>query len=340
MARIICFISIILVEIPLVAQMGRNMTRKEYIDTYKELAIKEMHRSGIPASITLAQGLLESGEGNSSLARTANNHFGIKCHGWKGKSVKHDDDEKGECFRKYKSVEESYRDHSDFLMNGSRYKDLFNIPSDDYKAWARGLKKAGYATSPTYADALIRIIEENKLYQYDREIKAGKEPGHKIREAHEDHTFAGGRKVHYNNRIKYVIAREGDSFYSLSEELDLFEWQLPKYNDLPERKIFSEGEIVYLQPKRNRAEAGINMHVVEAGETLQSISQKYGIKLSKLAERNLISADSIPLPGTVLLLRGKKEGAGEKMNDTLKMPKLKNKEKPKEEFIIEFDTGE
>ncbi|MGD2034569.1 MAG: glucosaminidase domain-containing protein, partial [Bacteroidales bacterium] len=156
------------------AQNGRKMTRSEYIETYKELAMREMETHGIPASITLAQGILESGDGNSTLARRANNHFGIKCHDWKGKSIKHDDDARNECFRKYKSAEESYEDHSEFLSTRGRYSFLFEYEQDDYKAWAKGLKKAGYATSPTYSKALIKVIEENQLFTYDQLVIAGK----------------------------------------------------------------------------------------------------------------------------------------------------------------------
>jgi LysM repeat protein len=316
-------------------QEGRKITRLEYIDTYKDLAMQEMERTGIPASITLAQGILESGDGNGMLARRGNNHFGIKCHDWKGKTINHDDDEKNECFRKYKSVEESYRDHSDFLTSGSRYDELFTLKPDDYKAWAKGLKKAGYATSPTYAEALIRIIEENRLYEYDIQVLAATGSGHRARPVFETTEYAGGRKAYYNNRVKYVLAREGDSFYSLSEELDLLQWQLPKYNDLPEKTLFAEGEKVYLQPKRNKAEAGKKIHIVKEGETLQSISQLYAIKLNKLALRNHLAADALLKPGQQLLLRGKMKG----VKQPIAIPKIELKEEePKEEFIIDFDA--
>jgi len=316
-------------------QDGRKLTRTEYIDTYKDLAMREMERTGIPASITLAQGILESGDGNGTLARRGNNHFGIKCHDWKGKTINHDDDENNECFRKYKSVEESYRDHSDFLTDRSRYAELFTLTPDDYKAWAKGLKKAGYATSPAYAEALIRIIEENKLYEYDRQVIVGSGTGHKIKPVYATTEYAGGRKAYYNNRVKYVLAREGDSFYSLSEELDVFEWQLPKYNDLPVKTIFHEGEKVYLQPKRNKAEVGKNTHIVKEGETLHNISQLYALKLDKLALRNQLTPDAALKAGQKLLLRGKTEG----VKTPLSVPKIELKEEePEEEFIIEFDA--
>lgn len=324
------------VSLSLFAQSGRKITRAEYIDTYKELAMKEMEKSGIPASITLAQGILESGNGNSTLARKANNHFGIKCHGWEGKSVRHDDDAKNECFRKYKSVDESYHDHTEFLTTRSRYASLFELEKDDYKGWAKGLKKAGYATSPTYADALIRLIEENELYKYDEGVMA--HSGAKKKKSEYDKTeYAGGRKVYYNNRVKYVLAREGDEFLDLSEELDLFNWQLPKYNDLDNEKVFAEGDKVYLQPKRNKAEAGKKVHVVREGETLHSISQWYAIKLEKLAFRNNLSTDEELETGRELLLRGKVKGAKKELS----APKIEiREEEPEEEFQIEFNVDD
>lgn len=333
--RVFFSISFLIISFTLFAQSGRNITRTEYIDTYKELAMKEMEQSGIPASITLAQGILESGDGNSRLARKANNHFGIKCHDWKGKSVRHDDDEKNECFRKYKSVDESYRDHTEFLATRSRYASLFELEQDDYKAWARGLKKAGYATSPTYASALIKLIEENELYQYDQVVIA--RSGSRKGKADYDKTeYAGGRKLYYNNRVKYVLAREGDDFLSLSEELDVFNWQLPKYNDLPDRNVFAEGEKVYLQPKRNKAEAGNKVHIVSEGETLHSISQLYAMKIEKLAFRNDLDPDTELTAGQELLLRGKVKGAKKELS----APKIeiKEEEQADEEFQIDFDV--
>ena len=147
---------------------AQNLTREQYIDKYSGWAVEEMLRSGIPASVTLAQGLLESDNGNSTLAMRGNNHFGIKCHGWKGRKITHDDDRRNECFRKYKSARESYTDHTDFLMNSPRYSFLFELEQTDYTGWARGLKKAGYATASNYASMLVNIIEENGLEQYDR----------------------------------------------------------------------------------------------------------------------------------------------------------------------------
>jgi LysM repeat protein len=336
MKRICCFL-LLSSSMLVAAQEGRKLTRQEYIDTYKDLAMREMERTGIPASITLAQGLLESGDGNSRLARKANNHFGIKCHDWNGKKIYHDDDEKGECFRKYESVEESYRDHSDFLAGRTRYAELFSNKPDDYKAWAKGLKQAGYATSPTYATALISIIEENELFAYDQVVLTGKGVKSKEKPAYELTEYAGGRKLFYNNRVKYVIAREGDSFFSLSDELNLFVWLLTKYNEMPDSTIFREGDRVYIQPKRNKAEVDRKTHTVKEGETLSGISQLYAVKKDKLALRNGLSPDAQLEAGQELLLRGKKKGTGM----MLSKPKIQLKEEgTNDEFKIDYDLDE
>ena len=185
---------------------GTRITREEYINTYKDIAISEMNRTGVPASIKLAQGMIETGNGNSRLATKGNNHFGIKCHNsWKGKKIHHDDDERGECFRKYKSPEESFLDHSDFLRGSVRYSFLFNLETTDYKGWARGLQKAGYATNPSYANSLIRIIEENELDHFDRLMPAllPYDPSHV--------DGSTGRQVFRRNRIKYIVFQEGDN---------------------------------------------------------------------------------------------------------------------------------
>jgi LysM repeat protein len=289
-----------------------GMTREEYISKYKDLAIKEMSRTGIPASITLAQGILESGSGNSTLAQKSNNHFGIKCHDWDGKKFRHDDDTRRECFRKYKTVEESYRDHSDFLVSKSRYASLFLLDPGDYRQWAIGLKKAGYATSPSYAEALIRIIEENELYLLDQGVEV---PDHSIHYADKTKLnpvkeHAGRqRQIFENNRVKYIIVKRGDSYASITEELDLLPWELTKYNETSGSRLLSEGQVLYIQPKRAKAEAGKKTHVVEHGETMYSISQKYGIRLDKLYSRNQMENGTEPLAGTELLLRGSVKGA-------------------------------
>ena len=305
----------------LYAQVNSKI-REEYILKYKDLAVKEMVRTGIPASITMAQGILESGAGQSRLAMKANNHFGIKCHDWNGKKIRHDDDANRECFRKYKSVEESYRDHSDFLTSKPRYASLFQLEPTDYKEWARGLKKAGYATSSQYAESLIRIIEENKLYLLDQGVEV---PVHDIYYADNikpDIPDAGNKrhKVFENNRVRYIKVREGDSFASLTAELDMLPWELAKYNETSEDRSLSDGQILYIQPKRTNAEAGKRTHKVKSGETMHSISQKYGVRLDKLYSRNQMEEGTQPKTGTELLLRG-----------AIKRNKLPIREIPKEE---------
>jgi len=331
------FVLLVLITSAGIAQSGRKMTRKEYIDTYCDLAMAEMERTGIPASITIAQGLFESGDGNSTLARKGNNHFGIKCHDdWNGKTIYHDDDEKNECFRKYKSVEESYHDHSEFLSTKQRYSFLFQYQKDDYRAWAKGLKEAGYATSPTYTKDIIKVIEDNELFKFDQVVLAKTGGKTDNKKTFASTKYAGSRKIYYNNRVKYVIARAGETFSDLSEELDLLSWQLPKYNDTTELTVLKEGEKVYLQPKRNRAEIGKTIHVIREGETLRIISQLYAIKASKLASRNHLSIDSQLKPGDELNLRRRKKGTPVKIN----VPKLEIKDKEQDqEFKINFDSG-
>lgn len=285
-----------------------QISRQEYIDTYKELAIKEMNRTGIPASITLSQGILESGNGNSRLAKQANNHFGIKCHSsWKGKTIRKDDDKKDECFRKYKSVYASFKDHSDFLTKGKRYAFLFDYKSTAYKKWAKGLKKAGYATSSTYASRLIKIIEESELHQYDSgELLAVKKAADPVEKAKptartystkknkkphlskEEYAIRLGRVIETNNRVKFIVAKKGDSYSKLIEEFQLLRFELYRYNDAEKGDQLNKGDVVYLQPKRCNAEKGKKYHTVTKDETVRTISQKYGIKLKKILKRNQI----------------------------------------------------
>jgi LysM repeat protein len=293
----------------------------QYIRKYKDLAIQEMNRTGIPASITLAQGMLESDYGNSTLARKGNNHFGIKCHnGWKGKKIYHDDDRRNECFRKYEDVYQSYIDHSKFLTSSSRYSFLFSYDKTDYKKWARGLKKAGYATSPTYASKLINLIERYRLYQYDNQniraergssssssvssssatgsAKLGNVDNYKI--------SAHGHTIRNRNRIDYIVVKRGDTFSSLNEELDLLPWELKKYNELSDDASLKPGQILYLQPKRSKAERGFDIHVAGEGDTMYSISQQYGIKLEDLYEMNRMKKGEKISQGQKIWLRDKK----------------------------------
>lgn len=284
-----------------------RMSKQEYIERYKEQAIREMHASGVPASITLAQGMLESDYGNSPLAKYANNHFGIKCHKeWTGPTFIQDDDEENECFRKYYSVYDSYRDHSEFLRTRDRYASLFELKTTDYKGWAHGLKKAGYATNPRYADLLIRIIEENKLYEYDRIIKLPEEdtvPA--LAERHHKPQKPATLTVRHfevsENNIKYVRAEKGDTPESIAKRYNLGTWQVLKYNDFSKHQQLLEGDVVYLQPKRNHA--AVDYHVVKPGDTLHSISQKYGVKIKRIMKLNDLEKDARLNPGDTLILR-------------------------------------
>lgn len=284
----------------------------DYINRYSAMAVTEMQRTGIPASITLAQGMLESDYGRSYLARKANNHFGIKCHStWQGERAYKDDDRKNECFRSYSNVKDSYKDHSDFLVTGSRYKDLFRLSNTDYKGWAHGLKKAGYATDPDYASLLIRKIDEYGLHAFDAGSKktaqkeitesaeaaavviAVAEPSDTItaqpalQEPAEVISLGTGR-TGVNNGVKYVVVREGDTFSSLASEFQLLAWELSRFNDLPSGTALQPGQIIYLEPKRTKAAEGNAIHLVRPGETMHLISQQYAIKLNSLYKMNLM----------------------------------------------------
>ncbi len=279
----------------------KNQRYIKYIDTYSDLAVEHMKKYKIPASITLAQGLLESGAGTSRLAQKSNNHFGIKCgSSWKGRTVRHDDDARQECFRAYKSAKESYEDHSVFLANGARYAFLFKLDIADYKGWARGLKKAGYATDPSYANRLITIIETYELYKYDRKGKKGstvKKASSKQKTAIVPH------QVYIANGIAYVVARTGDTFSTISKEVGISAKKLIKYNDLHQDYTLESGDIIYLKAKSKRADKKYPVHVVRPGESMHSIAQKYGITLKSLYSMNKKGVDYIPEVNDRLRLR-------------------------------------
>ena len=306
----LCVFSLMMISFPVQGIVSaKKFTREEYISKHKNWAVEEMVRSGIPASITLAQGLLESNNGNSTLAVQGNNHFGIKCHDWKGKTMRHDDDKRRECFRKYKSTRESYTDHTDFLMNSPRYSFLFELEHTDYKGWATGLKKAGYATAPQYANLLIRIIEENELYRLDEGKRIGPERTEELELADiEDFEISiKYRKILVRNRIDYIIVKEGDTYQSITGEYDLMPFELARYNEIERDAKLSKGQELYLQTKRSKASVEFRFHTVEEGETMYRISQMYGIKLRKLYQKNLMAGDEEPAPGTVLSLRKKRK---------------------------------
>jgi uncharacterized FlgJ-related protein len=277
-----------------------QITRREYADAWKKTAIEQMNAHKIPASITLAQGILESGSGNSKLAREGNNHFGIKCHGWTGKTMLLDDDKPNECFRVYESATESYTDHSLFLKKYKRYESLFLLPSTDYKAWAKGLKEAGYATSPTYANMLIEIIEELALHELD--VQQSTELSQSVL-AHQTITTAQ-HTVHYNTlKVKYIIAKAGDTYYRISREFGVSLWQLYRYNDFAAKKdCLAAGDIVYLHPKRSKGKEKFVR--LDDAMTLREFSQRKGLKLDKLMKRNKVERPDDILPkGEKIILR-------------------------------------
>ena len=315
------------------AQHNQKSPQEIYIEQFATLAVEEMYRSGVPASITLAQGLLESRYGLSELAVKGNNHFGIKCHNnWNGKKIYYDDDAKGECFRKYPSPEQSYRDHSDFLRYRDRYKFLFDYNTTDYKSWANGLKKAGYATDPSYASKLIRIIEDYRLYEYDdkpasfaksdrKSRKESKRVTVKVPEVlppspteieqaealteaqRQDFHFSISREVYKRNGVPFVKAMEGESYASIASANNLFLREILKYNDLAAEAQIVPGTEVYLRPKKGQAVKGLDKHVVEEGETMRSIAQRYGVRLKNLYKINEMADGSIIREGDIIKLR-------------------------------------
>ncbi len=286
-----------------------KLTRQQYVELYADLAMKEMVRSGVPASIKLAQACLESDNGNSRLALDAKNHFGIKCHDWTGRRVRHDDDERNECFRKYRHVHQSFTDHSDFLTTKQRYAALFKLKPDDYQGWARGLKAAGYATSPTYAELLIKIIEENELHTYDAMVLHGK----RLPVAAEVPLKPGERrKTLTNNRIEYIVVQPGDTPELLRELMDMYPREIYRYNNISKDVILEPGMVIYIQPKRFRAEKGSEVHIAGEDETMWDISQMYGVRLGRLYRMNQMEQDSMLEEGDTLWLRKKKPADPEK----------------------------
>lgn len=285
-----------------------RQTKADYVEKYKDIAIQEMLQNGIPASITLAQGILESDAGNSALAMYANNHFGIKCHkDWTGEKFIQDDDAKDECFRKYKAAEESFDDHSEFLKTRGRYAFLFELRKTDYKGWAEGLKEAGYATDKSYAIRLIKIIEDNKLHQYDRMQEAAieKKPKKKIEPQLIKPALAPSmpaKKIFLNNDVKYVVVQEGDTYYKIAHQLDMRLWQLHNYNETGRQTCLEVGDIVYLQPKRRHSQKE-EFHIVRWGEDMYYISQLYGIKMKHLYRLNKMQDGQEPSAGQKIVLK-------------------------------------
>ena len=299
-------------------------TVRQYIDTYKNIAITEEMRTGVPAAITLAQGIHETGAGTSDLVLKSNNHFGIKCKGeWTGASVSHDDDAKGECFRKYDDPLDSYKDHSDFLKNRPYYSSLFSLDPMDYKAWAYGLKKAGYATNPKYAQILIKLIEDYNLQQYTLVALNGKyENGDAIyvenkKSGTPDNvgssepiiqkavvkTYNYPTEVFKINETKVVFVKKGTAFLKVANDNDISLPRLFEFNDMKPCDIAETDQLIYLQRKRKLGAE--EYHIVEEGETIYDIAQIEGIRLESLLEYNLLKSKMQPAVGEKLNLKWK-----------------------------------
>jgi LysM repeat protein len=291
------FISILLFLVSLSAG-AQKISVEEYIAQYKDLAIREMKRMGVPAAITLAQGILETENGNSDLVKKSNNHFGIKCKdSWTGGRVYHDDDESGECFRAYETAEDSYRDHSNYLRGSKRYESLFRLDAADYRGWANGIKRAGYATNPRYPQILIKHIEQYDLQQYtlagldeipefnkEKETPAEVKEGKAIAQDEDPVTGDITGKAIFINKVKCILAKKGTSLLAIAIKNNVSLIKLMEFNDMTEEGIFSKDQYVFLHKKSKTGEKEV--YVVEPGETLYDVAQKNGIQLNYLKEYN------------------------------------------------------
>ncbi len=299
---------------------------QEYIHTYKNMAISEMQRTGVPAAIKLAQGIIETEAGQSLLVNKSNNHFGIKCKStWTGESVSHDDDAQGECFRKYDDAFQSYKDHSNFLKSNQRYAFLFDLDPADFEGWANGLKKAGYATNPKYPAMLIKVINENNLQDYSLIAMGKKEDENKFSVAsvqtNENNIAKSNVRFSENknlkeevisqkkypsnqfiiNETKVVYVQRGKSFLTLALEYELPLNRLFEYNDMKEAEVAEDNQLIFLQRKSKTG--SIDFHIVERGESLHHISQKEGIRLQNLLEYNSLTENQQPSTGEKLYLK-------------------------------------
>ncbi|MDL2257011.1 glucosaminidase domain-containing protein [Bacteroidales bacterium OttesenSCG-928-I14] len=339
MQRNISLLLLLLLFVPIqfISAQKRLKHYDEYIDAYSQLAVKHMKKYGIPASITLAQGILESGAGKSELAKESNNHFGIKCHSdWQGDRVFRNDDGPNDCFRKYKKVDDSFDDHSRFIAERARYQKLFSYDITDYEAWARGLQSCNYATDKKYANKLITLIEDYELYLFDggskKQKKESSKPASKAKKnavttktapveapaetvptnkkpsvINEKKTTEERRKkirfLHTFGSLFYVIAEENDSMEAIAMDTDVTLKKLLSFNDVSTDYIPQEGEIIYLQKKKAKADKPHFDHEVKAGESMHSISQFYGMQKEQLYKLNKKSHDYIPKEGDILILR-------------------------------------
>lgn len=301
----------------LVAQQSETILN--YISTYKDLAMEEMRRTGVPASIKLAQGIHETQAGTSALVLKSNNHFGIKCKSnWTGMSVTHDDDARGECFRKYESARESYRDHSNFLVGSRRYGDLFKLDPLDYAGWANGLKAAGYATNPKYPQVLIKLIEDYNLQQYTQQVLNNPQANAQPDDSLSLETVANGDTqipgdpppvINYPagefriNDTRVVWVKKGTSYLSLANKYNLPLSRIFEFNEMQVAETADADQLIYLQRKRKTG--ATEQYTVQPCETLYSIAQAQGIRLESLCELNYLSADERPAPGEKLNLKTK-----------------------------------
>lgn len=292
---------------------AQYMTQQEYVQKYKDIAIEEMKRMGVPAAITLAQGLLETENGNSDLLKQSNNHFGIKCKStWTAETVSHDDDAPGECFRKYKTAEDSYRDHSNFLRGNDRYAFLFKLDPADYKAWAYGLRKAGYATNPRYPQILIKYIEDNNLEQYTDEalndvphFDGAQYADDKEIDSSEDVVKLDpvpGQPINLTiNGSKALLVSKGTSLLAVATEHNINLEKLLTINDLTSDGLLQKDQYVFLEKKQKEGQQ--DFCVAQPNETLYDISQKYGVVLENLYTYNNLSANDYIVAGTKIYLK-------------------------------------
>lgn len=286
-----------------------NPAYLSYIEQYHQLAEKQEKEHRIPASIVLAQGLLESGAGQSDFAKQSNNHFGIKCNNdWTGQKIYHDDDQKSECFRKYDQVIDSYEDHAIFLKNRTRYSFLFNLAPTDYEGWAQGLKKAGYATDPTYAYKLISIIEGYDLHRFDLANNSNGNNANNTK-TEENRGSMGiiqaiaNHQVFKVNGVKFVTSNSGDTYVAIADEFNLSEARVREYNEIDSNTSLSIGIRVFIESKKNKASTESETHVVQDGESMYSIAQDYAIKVESLYLLNKIPFTEGASLGQALKLR-------------------------------------
>ena len=320
---------------------GQDPVVVQYIKNYKELAIEEMQRTGIPASIKLAQGIHETSAGTSDLVRRSNNHFGLKCKSeWTGMTVKHTDDAPNECFRKYESSKDSYKDQSNYLKNSPRYASLFDLDPTDYRAWAFGLKKAGYATNPKYSQVLIKLIEDYDLQDYTMialgKLKSGQEtlaknenknlekiPDEKpvvmpaepeviVYSKKETKKDVVEKKPAYPdgefkiNETKVIYAKKGTSYLSIAEKYAIPLARIFEFNEMKVQETVDKDQLIYIMRKRK---IGANeQHVVKPGETLSGIAQAEALRIESLLEYNFLQPNMQPAVGSVLYLRSKAPG--------------------------------